>query len=60
MKKIFDVKPYLGVGKFSELKDLSLFNSVFVSFDAIEWANHLDFDPEFLYKKSTCKANIQS
>lgn len=50
-KKIFDVKPYLDIGKFSELKNISLFNSVSVSFDSIEWANHLDFDPEFLYKK---------
>lgn len=49
--KIFDVKPYLDVGKFSELKDVSLFNSVSISFDSIEWANHLDLDPEFLYQK---------
>ena len=50
--KIFDVKPYLEMGKFSELKDVALFNSVSISFDSIEWANHLDLDPEFLYKKS--------
>ena len=50
--KIFDVKPYLGIGKFSELQDVSLFNSVSISFDSIEWANQLDFDPEFLYQKS--------
>ncbi len=49
--KIFDVKPYLDVGKFSELKDVALFNSVSISFDSIEWANHLDLDPEFLYQK---------
>jgi len=51
-EKIFDVSPYLDVGKFSELKDISLFNSVAVSFDSIEWSNHLDLDPEFLYQKS--------
>ncbi|MEE9354879.1 MAG: DUF2442 domain-containing protein [Methylococcaceae bacterium] len=50
--KIFDVTPYLEIGKFSELKDISLFNSVSVSFDSIEWANHLDLDPELLYYKS--------
>ena len=50
--RVFDVEPYLGVGKFSELKDFSLFNSVFISFDSIEWPNHLDLDPEFLYEKS--------
>jgi len=50
-KKIFDLSPYLQVGKFSELKDASLFKSVAVHFDSIEWANHLDIDPEFLYEK---------
>jgi len=52
-KKIFDVSPYLEIGKFSELKDINLFNSVAVSFDSIVWANHLDLDPEFLYQKSS-------
>jgi len=51
-ERYFDVSPYLEMGQFSELKDVSLFNSVKVSFDSIEWANHLDFDPEILYKKS--------
>lgn len=51
-KRIFDVAPYLNMGKFSELRNISLFNSVKVSFDSIEWANHLDFSPEFLYEKS--------
>ena len=51
-KRIFDVAPYLNTGKFSELRDLSLFNSVKIKFDSIEWANHLDIDPEFLYEKS--------
>jgi hypothetical protein len=50
-KRIFDVSPYLNLGKFSELKDLSLFNTVKVKFDSIEWNNHLDLDPEFLYEK---------
>ena len=43
---------YLELGKFSELKDVSLFKSVSVSFDTIEWANYLDLDPELLYQKS--------
>ena len=51
-QKVFDVSPYLGVGKFAELRDPSLFSSVAVKFDSIEWANHLDVDPEFLYEKS--------
>ncbi|MFZ2726480.1 MAG: DUF2442 domain-containing protein [Methylococcaceae bacterium] len=51
-EKLFDVKPYLEIGKFSELKNIALFNTVSVCFDSIEWANHLDLDPEFLYQKS--------
>jgi len=51
-EKIFDVKPYLNIGKFQELKDENLFKSVRVNFDSIEWANKLDLDPELLYEKS--------
>lgn len=51
-KRIFDMVPYLEVGKFSELKNKSLFSSVKVHFDSIEWANRIDLDPEFLYQKS--------
>jgi len=51
-ERMFDMSPYLNMGKFSELRDLSMFNSVTVRFGTIEWANHLDMDPEFLYEKS--------
>ena len=50
--KIFDMKPYLDKGIFSELKDEKKFRSVRVSFDSIEWCNQADLDPEFLYNKS--------
>jgi len=49
--RVFDVQPYLEIGKFTELKNINIFNSVRVCFDSIEWENHLDFAPEFLYKK---------
>ncbi len=51
-ERLFDVSPYLDIGRLSELKDVSMFNSVKVSFDSIEWANHLDLDPELLYQRS--------
>jgi len=51
-EKIFDLKPYLKIGKFQELKDENLFKSVRVCFDSIEWDNQLDLDPELLYQKS--------
>ena len=51
-KRQFDMKPYLDIGIFKELKDPSLFKTVKPSFDSIEWANEADFDPEILYQKS--------
>jgi hypothetical protein len=51
-ERIFDITPYLEIGKFQELKDEQLFKTVRVSFDTIEWDNGLDLDPELLYEKS--------
>ncbi|MCK9640469.1 MAG: DUF2442 domain-containing protein [Prolixibacteraceae bacterium] len=51
-KRQFDMKPYLDRGIFQELKDISKFNTVRVSFDTIEWDNEADLDPEILYKNS--------
>ena len=51
-KRIFDVAPYLNTGKFAELRNPSVFHTVKVKFDTIEWSNQLDIDPEFLYDKS--------
>lgn len=51
-KRQFDMNPYLGIGIFKELKDVSLFNSVKVSFDSIEWNNEADLDPEILYNNN--------
>ena len=51
-KRKFDMKPYLNTGIFQELKDISKFNTVKISFDTIEWDNDADLDPEILYKYS--------
>lgn len=51
--RIFDMKPYLEFGVFKELANTSIFNSVKVHFDTIEWPNEIDLDPEFLFEKST-------
>ena len=48
-EKIFNLNPYMDLGKFKELKDENLFKTVKVSFDTIEWDNELDLDPETLY-----------
>jgi hypothetical protein len=50
--KSFDVKPYLGIGLFKELKDLSLFNSVKPFLGSIQWANGIDLCPDTLYLES--------
>ena len=50
--KCFDVKPYLGIGIFIELQDLSLFNSVKPFLGSIQWANGLDLCPDTLYLES--------
>lgn len=50
--RLLDMKPYLNKGIFTELKDISIFNTVHVSFDSIEWSNQADLDPEFIYEES--------
>ena len=51
-KRKFDMKPYLEKGIFRELKDVSKFNTVHISFDSVEWDNEADFDPEVLFNHS--------
>ena len=51
-KRQFDVKPYLNMGLFSELKNVEMFNTARVSFDTVEWKNEADLDPEVLYQNS--------
>jgi len=51
-KRQFDMNPYLDKGIFKELRDLSVFNSVKISFDTIQWNNEADLDPEILYTHS--------
>ncbi len=51
-EKVFDMKPYLGIGIFKTLKDETIFKTANVSFDTVEWANEADIDPETLYHES--------
>jgi hypothetical protein len=51
-ERVFNVEPYLHKGVFRELKNESLFNSVHVSFDTVEWANGADLCPETIYNES--------
>ena len=56
--RIFDMKPYLDKGIYRELINEDVFNSVKISFDSVEWNNHADIDPEFLYLKSIPLNNV--
>jgi len=47
--KRFDVKPYLNIGIFQELKDMTIFNSVRPVLGSVEWINGQDFCPDTLY-----------
>jgi len=50
--KSFDVKPYLNIGIFKELKEPSLFNSVKPFLGSIQWQNGQDLCPDTLYWES--------
>ncbi|MEW6615422.1 MAG: DUF2442 domain-containing protein [Thermodesulfobacteriota bacterium] len=51
-ERIFDVKPYLDKGIFTQLKDRRIFNSVKPFLGSIQWQNGLDFCPDTLYLES--------
>ncbi|MBF0406679.1 MAG: DUF2442 domain-containing protein [Candidatus Riflebacteria bacterium] len=51
-EKIFDLKPYLNTGLFADLKNESLFKTVRVVLDSLEWNNGVDICPEVLYSES--------
>jgi hypothetical protein len=50
--KVFDMKPYLNIGIFKELKDLQLFNSVKPFLGSVQWRNGQDLCPDTLYLDS--------
>jgi hypothetical protein len=45
----FDVKPYLEMGVFQELKDITYFSTVSVAYGTVHWPNEQDIAPETLY-----------
>ena len=50
--KLFDMKPYLNIGIFKELRDIHLFNTVKPFLGSIQWKNGQDLCPDTLYMDS--------
>jgi hypothetical protein len=50
--RIFNMKPYLDVGIFRELRDLTLFNSVKPFLGSVQWKNGQYLCPDTLYLDS--------
>jgi len=51
-ERLFDVKPYLDRGIFSELKDLVMFHTVRPDGLSLEWANEASLSPDTVYLSS--------
>ena len=47
-KGVFDLKPYLNHGIFSELKDIHYLNQVGIVYGAVTWPHGQDIAPETL------------
>lgn len=47
--RIFDMRPYLGIGIFSELRDPAMFNTATASLGTVTWANGADLCPDTLF-----------
>lgn len=50
--KVFDVKPYLDKGIFTELKNKAYYKSVKVIDGTVSWNDRQDFCPDTLYLRS--------
>jgi len=58
--KVFDLKPYLEKGLFSELKNEEIYYSVKPFLGSIIWSNKLDLCPDTLYEESIRISQISS
>ena len=56
--KRFDVKPYLNIGIFRELKSMSVFNSVKPFLGSVQWEHGQDLCPDTLYMDGVTETPI--
>ena len=54
---VFDMKPYLDIGVFQELRDPAYFNSVGIQFGAVTWPHGQDIAPATLHARLKSIAN---
>ena len=53
-EKYVDISSLLDEPVFSVLKDVSLFNSVYIDYGTVVWNNgNIDIAPEYLYEKAS-------
>lgn len=57
-KGVFDVKPYLDLGVFRELRNASYFAQVGILFGAVTWPHEQDIAPETLLTEMQPVASI--
>ena len=58
--RIFDMKPYLDIGIFKELRDKSKYNSVRPLLGSIHWQTGQDLCPDTLYIESKETVSIKN
>jgi hypothetical protein len=50
--RLFDARPYLNRGVFTDLQDIALFKQAFVALGTVCWPDDRDIAPETLYDRS--------
>ncbi len=50
--RMFDARPYLNRGVFTQLQDIAMFKQAFVALDTVCWPGDIDIAPETLYDRS--------
>ncbi len=56
--KRFDMKPYLNIGIFQELKSMNVFNSVRPFLGSVQWEHGQDLCLDTLYMDSVPEAHV--
>ena len=56
---IFDVRPYLDMGIFRELKDWCLFRTAKPFMGTVQWVNEQDLCPDTIYLESKILSTVE-